>query len=113
MATFPDVAHDFGASKKAKPNMRMAQFGSGYSQRTTFGLNQDPKVWSLQWSYLDLTDANLIEDFLEARGGVEAFEWSPPDETATYKWICKEWSKTLPFALRFNITATFEQVFEA
>lgn len=113
MATFPDVTPDFGASERAKPNVRIAQFGSGYSQRTTFGLNQDPKTWSLQWTNLEASDANSIEDFLEARGGVEAFDWSPPDETNTYKWICKEWSKTLPYATRFSITATFEQVFEA
>ena len=113
MTTFPDVTPDFGASKKSAPNVRIAQFGSGYSQRTTFGLNQDPKVWSLQWTNLEASDANSIEDFLEARGGVESFDWSPPDETDTYKWICKEWNKTLPYATRFSITATFQQVFEA
>jgi len=74
MATFPDVSPDYGASKRAQPNVRIAQFGSGYSQRTTFGLNQDPKTWSLTWNYLEAGDANSIEDFLEARGGVEAFE---------------------------------------
>lgn len=113
MATFPDVSPDYGASKRAQPNVRIAQFGSGYSQRTTFGLNQDPKTWSLTWNYLEATDANSIEDFLEARGGVEAFEWTPPDDTTEYKWICREWTKAMPVGLRFTITATFEQVFEA
>ena len=113
MATFPDVSPDYSASKKAKPSVRIAQFGSGYSQRTTFGLNQDPKTWSLKWEYLTSTDANTIEDFLEARGGVEAFDWSPPDDTSTYKWICRQWDKTLDVPLRFTIQATFEQVFEA
>tara|TARA_B100001939_G_scaffold340682_1_gene349224 strand:- start:1585 stop:1926 length:342 start_codon:yes stop_codon:yes gene_type:complete len=113
MALFPDIAPDYGATKKAKPKVRIAQFGSGYSQRTTFGLNQDPKNWSLKWEYLSPTDADTIEDFLEARGGVEAFEWTPPDDTTEYKWICREWDKSLPFCLRYTITATFEQVFEA
>ena len=113
MATFPDVSPDYGASKSARPNVRIAQFGSGYSQRTTFGLNQDPKSWSLTWNYLEATDANSIEDFLEARGGVEAFEWTPPDDTTAYKWICREWTKAMPVGLRFTITATFDQVFEA
>jgi phage-related protein len=113
MATFPSVSPDYGASKRAQPNVRVAQFGSGYSQRTTFGLNQDPKVWSLTWNYLESTDANSVEDFLEARAGVEAFDWTPPDDTTAYKWICRQWTKAMPVGLRFTITATFEQVFEA
>ena len=93
--------------------MRVAQFGSGYSQRSTFGINQDKKVWTLSWQNRTATDANTIEDFLEARAGVESFDWSPPDETNTYKWICKSWTKTMPYSNLFNIEATFEEVFEA
>ena len=113
MANFPDIEADYGASKAAQPNVRVAQFGSGYSQRATFGINNDKKVWQLNWTNRTATDTNTIEDFLEARAGVEAFDWSPPDETSTYKWICKSWQKTMPYSNLFNITATFEQVFEA
>ena len=74
--TFPSIDADYGASKKAQPNVRVAQFGSGYSQRSTFGINQDPKIWDLSWVNRTATDANIIEDFLEARGGAEAFNWS-------------------------------------
>ena len=112
MPTFPDIEANYGASKQAQPNVRVAEFGSGYSQRATFGINQDKKVWQLQWQNRSATDTNTIEDFLEARAGVESFDWSPPDDTATYKWICKSWVKTMPYSNLFNITATFEQVFE-
>lgn len=113
MATFPDIEANYGASKQAQPNVRVAQFGSGYSQRSTFGINQDKKVWQLTWQNRSAADANTIEDFLEARAGVEAFDWSPPDDTDTYKWICTSWTKTMPYSNLFNITATFEEVFEA
>ena len=113
MATFPDIKVDYGASKKANPRVRAIQFGSGYSQRATFGLNRDPKVWSLTWRLRTATDSNTIEDFLEARGGVESFSWTPPDDTSSYKWICKEWQKSFPYPNLFDITATFVQVFEA
>jgi len=112
MATFPDIDADYGASKRSQPRVRSIEFGSGYSQRVTFGINQDPKTWSLSWENRTATDANSIEDFLEARGGSEAFDWSPPDESSTYKWICKEWQKTMPYSNLFNITATFVQVFD-
>lgn len=112
MATFPDISPDYGASKKAQPRVRSIEFGSGYSQRAVFGINQDPKVWSLSWTNRTATDANSIEDFLEARAGSEFFNWTPPDDTVSYKWVCSEWQKTMPYSNLFNITATFVQVFD-
>ena len=110
--TFPDIAPDYGASKQAQPRVNEIQFGSGYSQRATFGKNRDKKVWQLSWTNRTESDVNEIEDFLENRQGVEAFNWSPPDDSSSYVWICKAWTKTLPYSNLFNITATFEQVFE-
>ena len=113
MATFPSTFEpDYGASKKAAPRVRRVQFGSGYSQRARFGINNDPKVWTLSWENRSSAQANDIEQFFEDRGGFESFSWSPPDETTTYKWICVEWQKTMPYSNLFNITATFQQVFE-
>ena len=94
MATFPSISPDYGATKQAQPRVRAIEFGSGYSQRATFGINQDPKVWTLAWNNRSATDANTIED------------------TTSYKWICKSWRKTMPYSNLFNIDATFEQVFE-
>lgn len=112
MATFPNISPDFGASEQSKPRVRSVEFGSGYSQRVVFGINQDPKIWSLTWENRTATDINSIEDFLEARGGSESFAWTPPDETTSYKWICQEWTKSMPYAGLFNINATFIQVFD-
>lgn len=112
MATFPSINPTYGASKRSQPNVRIAQFGSGYSQRTTFGINQNPKQWELTFNVSE-TDADTIEDFLDARAGVEAFEWTPLDDSTEYKWICRQWDKSIPYIGRAIITATFEQVFEA
>ena len=111
MATFPSINPTYGARKRSRPNVRTVQFGDGFSQRITYGLNQDPKQWSLTFEVSE-TDADTIETFLEARGGSESFDWSPPDETDTYKWICQDWSKSIPYLNRATITATFQQVFE-
>lgn len=113
MATFPDISPDFGAQKTSKPNVRTVRFGDGYEQRLTFSLNQNPKVWNLSFVNLTETDSDTIETFLDARADDAAsFDWSPPDETETYKWVCEEWSKSIPFANRATIQATFRQVFE-
>lgn len=122
MATFDDATvgtstggttPDFGAQKSSRPNVRIAQFGSGYSQRTTFGINQNPKIWNLRWTASSNSNADAIEAFFDARGGVEAFDWTPIQDSTAYKWICREWQRTHVYADINEITATFEQVFEA
>ena len=111
MATFPSINPTYGASKRSRPTVRNVQFGDGYSQRLRFGLNTDMKTWSLKFEVSE-TDADTIETFLEARGGAEHFDWSPPDETDTYKWICQQWSKQMTSAGLNQLTATFQQVIE-
>lgn len=111
MATFPSIAPTYGAQKSSQPAVRKVQFGDGYSQRLTFGLNQNPKSWSLTWEVSE-TNADTIEDFLDARGGTESFDWTPPDTATSYKWICEQWTKTIPYLNRATISATFMQVFE-
>ena len=57
MATFPTtVAPDFGVRKISKPKVRIAQFGSGYSQRSTFGINQNLKVFNLTFTNITETE---------------------------------------------------------
>ena len=112
MATFPSIDPDFGATKSSSPRVRNVQFGDGFSQRLRYGLNQDAKQWDLTWQNISEADSDTIEAFLEARGGAEHFDWSPPDETETYKWICQQWSKRMTSAGLNELTATFQQVFE-
>ena len=112
MATFPSYNPSYSATKRSQPKLRITQFGDGYQQRTSFGLNQDPKVWSLTFN-VDDEDADQIETFLEARGKDGAsFSWSPPDTTTIFKWICRSFNREMFEFQRNRITATFEQVFE-
>ena len=114
MAAFPTtVAPDFGFKKISKPNIRITQFGSGYSQRSTFGINQNLKIYRLKWQNISETDADEIETFLDARAGVENFDYTPPGESASKKLICRDWNKTIPYLNRATINATFEEVAEA
>jgi phage-related protein len=112
MATFPTYNPVYSASKSSEPRIRTAQFGDGYQQRVTFGLNQNPKEWNLTFDVTD-TDADIIEAFLDDRAADAAsFDWTPPDSTTSYKWICPSWNRELYEFERSKITATFRQVFE-
>ncbi|BAQ93613.1 phage minor tail protein L [uncultured Mediterranean phage uvMED] len=111
MATFPSIAPTYGVQKRSAPNVRGIQFGSGYQQRAQFGINQNPKVYNLTFEVSE-AEADTIETFLDARGAVESFTFTPPAESSSAKFICRQWSKSIPYLNRATITATFEQVFE-
>ena len=114
MATFPSITPAYGAQKTSRPRMRTVQFGDGYQSRLTYGIrdHMNPKEWDLTWNVSE-ADADTIETFLDARAADAAsFDWTPVDETTAYKWICSQWSKTIPYTGRATITATFKQVFE-
>ena len=113
MATFPSVTPDYAAQKKSKPAVRVTQFGDGYAQRIKFGQNIDPKSWKLRWTNISETSSDSIETFLEARAADGAScDWTPPDTSTAYKWICLTWTKTIPYKNRATINASFLQVFE-
>ena len=112
MATFPSITPTYGSSKSSAPKVRQVQFGDGYAQVIRYGLNQNPKAWSLKWEVSE-TDADTIETFLDARAADGAtFDWTPLDSTTSYKWRCLQWNKLNRSKNRATIQATFVQYFE-
>ena len=113
MATFPNIAPDYGLTKQSQPAVRKVQFGDGYEQRLRFGLNQNPKTWNITWNNITNAEADTIEDFLNARAlDYASFTWTPPDSNTAYQWVCEQWDKKMNTFNRNTITATFRQVFE-
>lgn len=110
MATFT-YTPSFEATESSQPRVRKFQAGDGYEQRIRFGLRTDPKEWSLTFANRTDSERDAILAFLEARGGVENFDWTPPRGTAG-KYVCEEWQATLSNCNNNQIRATFRQVFE-
>jgi len=112
MATFPDIAPQYNARKTTRSRVNITEFNDGYQHRIKFGLNTRPFVWSLTFNVSE-TDSDTIETFLEARADDAAsFDWTPPGSSTAYKWICTEWTKTIPYVNRAMLNMTFQQVFE-
>lgn len=113
METFPSYEPVYGAAKKSEPRINRIQLGDGYEQRVSFGLNNNPKVWSVEFN-LSEEDADIVEDFLNARAlDTESFIWTPPDSAIAYKWVCISWDRNMFEVNRSRIVATFTQVFES
>lgn len=113
MATFPDIKPSYGSRKNNAPINRVIRFADGFEHRITFGLpdNQKPKAFNFTWNVSE-TDATTIEDFLDARGATESFDYTPAGEGSAMKFVCESWTKTIPYLNRATVTATFRQVFE-
>ena len=112
MATFPSITPTYGLQKSSSPVVRTVRFGDGYEQRTSLGLNQNPKVYTLTFEVSE-TDSDTIETFLDARAADNAsFDFTPPGEASSSKFVCEKWSKSIPYLNRASIQATFREVFE-
>lgn len=98
-----------GPTMQVKPRVRTAKFGDGYQQRVADGIHAMPRSWSLTFTR-ETADIDAIEAFLQARAGVESFDWTPPSGAAG-KWICNAWSRTAIYRNVMGITATFDEVF--
>jgi len=103
---------DFGAAKSSRPTVTTIKFGDGYEQRTAYGLNSNPRKWNLRFSNRSVSDIDDIEEFLNARGATESFDWTGMRGDESVVVVCREWSRTTDHANSDTLTATFEEVFE-
>jgi len=110
MATF-SYTPEFSSSKSNKPSVKKTQFGDGYESRISIGMNSNPDSWDLQFVNRQDTEGDAIISFFEARGGTEAFDWTPPNGTSG-KYVCSEWNRTLVKYNLSTITAKFYRVYE-
>jgi len=112
MATFPSITPTYGIQKTSAPSVRRVKYGDGYEARFTMGINQNPKIFNLTFEVSE-TDSDTIETFLDARAAdFASFDFTPPGESSSSKFVCDEWSKTIGFKNRATIQTTFRQVFE-
>ena len=114
MATFPSITPTYGQQKKSAPKTRTVRFADGYEHRILFGLaeHQNPKIFNFTFNVSE-ADADTIETFLDARANDSAsFDYQPPGESSSYKFVCESWNKSIPYLNRATIQATFREVFE-
>ncbi len=110
MATFtfkPSVS----TTSKVRTRIKKVQFGDGYMQRGTDGINTVIRDWNLVFDNISDNDAASIEQFLSDNIGA-AITWTPPGSLVAYKYICIEWNRSYTTFNTNNLTLPFEQVFE-
>ena len=111
MATFTWIP-SFNSPESSQPRALKTALGDGYEQRIRMGLNSDPKTWDLQFNSRDDAERDQIRTFLEARAGVEAFNWTTPWNQTNKSWVCEEWNIDPTNCNNNQIRAKFRQVYD-
>jgi len=107
MATF-NFPLSYSANLSVKPRVRTASFSDGYEQRVADGINTKLRVWSVNFNG-DAATINPIEAFLDDKGGVTSFDWTPPTGIAG-KWLCSEWNRSIEDYNNESLSASFKEV---
>jgi len=80
---FNDIPLDSSLTQRRSQRVQRAQFGDGYSQVATDGLNAENETWECQTPPLTFAKINSLESFfLEQKG--QAIQWIPPYSTKTF-----------------------------
>ena len=115
-----NIKPTYGVRKNSAPKVRTVVFADGFEHRINFGItqHQNPKVYNLTFEVSE-TQADTIESFLDARanaagvaGDSMSFDFTPPSEASSSKFVCDSWSKQINYLNRARIQATFREVFE-
>lgn len=112
MATFTWIPDYDGTQGDREPRIKGVRYGDGYEARWHDGLNPLAEVWPVSFLNRTTTEADEIDNFLKARGGVESFLWTPPRSSTEIRVICKRWGRVPVRGNLDSIRATFEQVFD-
>ena len=80
---FNDIPLDPSLTQERSKRVQRAQFGDGYSQVLTDGLNAEQETWQCQTPPLTYPEINSIESFLLEQKG-QAISWTPPLSTKTF-----------------------------
>lgn len=104
---------DFQAQLTHDSRAQVIEFGDGYRQRITMGLQAQEESWRLVFNNRTNTERNQIRNYLRGARGVVAFQWTDPRANALRKYVCSEWSIDYANYNNNNIQATFRRVFEA
>jgi phage-related protein len=102
----PTVANMSG---DATLRVRKAQFGDGYAQRVSDGLNNRLSSFNLQFIG-DAAKISAILAFLDAHAGATSFYWTPPLRMQLL-FTCEKYTEPTKDGDVYTITATFDQTF--
>jgi phage-related protein len=103
----------YQSSSKIEPRIKKIQFGNGYQQRFSDGINFQLKVLNLSFDNRSEVETVSILHFLEQRGGKEAFVYNVPTiyskTNQVSEFIAPTWEVNYNFYNNYSIKTTLEE----
>ena len=109
------VPVDKGFTRQSTPKIHTMDFGDGYTQRITDGINNLQQTMQVSFSTRPKAEIDDLVAFFESLGGVNKFEMIIDDSNGneTIKVLCQQWSQTWAFDNFYSLSATFVRCYEA
>ena len=109
------VPVDKGFTRQSTPKIHTMDFGDGYTQRITDGINNLQQTMQVSFSTRPKAEIDDLVAFFESLGGVNKFEMTIDDTNGaeTIKVLCQQWSQTWAFDNFYSLSATFVRCYEA
>lgn len=101
---------NMGASAETHHNVQKVQFGDGYAQCISVGINNRRTDWSGVKTGDYQTVIAPIVQFLDEHRGMLPFLWTNPHGITT-KYICQDYTVSQRKGNFWQISLKFEQVF--
>lgn len=99
-----------GASGSIKHRVTTAEFGDGYSQSISHGINTKQESWPLSFEG-SLAEMRAIVAFFDRHKGSKSFNWTSPTDDTPKLWCVSDYGLTSIGGGVYRVTATFKQVF--
>ena len=112
------VQPDKGLGRSNTPRVLLANFGDGYEQRLSDGINVLDQTMSLSFSTRPKAEIDDLVAFFESLGGVSRFKFNLEDsnessDTETIFCICSQWNQTWAYDNFYSLTAAIRRVYES
>ena len=101
---------DMGAAADTQFVVNKVQFGDGYAQLSSHGINNKRKSWSGTKTGDLTTVIQPIMDFIDSHKGVTPFLWTNP-HGETHAYTCASYSTPQRKGNFWQISLKFEQYF--
>lgn len=100
------------SSRKLNQRIIKSDYGDGYEQRAAWGLDSKFDEWNLEWQHLSTSQRDTWMQFYNEVGLVKSWDWTPPGETETKKFVFTEAPQETNHGWYSSINASAKEVFE-
>lgn len=87
---------------------KIVEFGEGYKQRNSDGINVEQRKFSITFTDLSSAEKDALMAIITGAKEVDAIDWQAPDDNVERKWLVTRPTITWHNGVFWEITCEFE-----